>query len=334
MALNIGINGFGRIGRTLFRLLDSRDDINVVAINDVAPADKLTYLLKYDTVMGRFPVPVELKGDTLHTSSQQARLFAQPDPSKLPWKECGAEVVVEATGRFRTRAECKMHIDAGAKHVLLSVPAKDEIDMTVVLGVNQDQLKSSHQIISNASCTTNCLAPVVKILNDAFGIEWGFMTTVHAYTNDQRLSDYAHKDLRRARAANDNIIPTTTGAAKAVGHVLPELAGKLDGMAMRVPVPNGSTIDLVAILKRNATREQVNSAMQAAAESEFKGLVEYATDPIVSSDIMQNPHSAIFDSLSTMVMDNNFVKLFAWYDNEWGYSCRLVDVLEIMSGWN
>lgn len=327
MSINIGINGFGRIGRTLFRILANRDDIHIVAINDVAAADKLAYLTKYDTVMGTFPGTVELKGNVLHAGKHKMLVFASKDPADIPWGKVGVDIVVEASGRFTSKADCEKHLKGGAKKVLLTVPPKDDVDIMTVYGVNDDQLKREHKIVSNASCTTNCLAPIAKILHERFGIEKGFMTTVHAYTNDQRLSDYAHKDLRRARGANDNIIPTTTGAAKAVGKVFPAVAGKLDGMAMRVPVPNGSTVDLVAILSKPATVAEINQAVQDAAAGKMRGIVEYCEAPIVSSDIMQNPHSAIFDSLSTMVMDKTYAKVFAWYDNEWGYSCRLVDII-------
>ncbi len=328
MALRVGINGMGRIGRTLVRILAESETIEIAAVNDIATADKLAYLLRYDTVMGRFPGTVQLKDNLLQAGEQKMQVCKETDPAGIPWNKLGVEVVVEATGHFRTRAECAKHLAAGAKKVLLTVPAKDAVDFTVVLGVNDELLKPQHQIISNASCTTNCLAPIAKILHESFGIEKGFMTTVHAYTNDQRLSDYAHKDLRRSRAATENIIPTTTGAAKAVGTVLPALAGKLDGMAMRVPVADGSTIDLVCILKQTTTAKAINAAVRHAAAGELKGIVQYCEDPIVSCDIMQNPHSAIFDALNTAVMDKNFVKVFAWYDNEWGYSCRLADLLQ------
>jgi len=324
----VAINGFGRIGRAAFRMLSQRDDIEVVAINDVTPNETLAYLTRFDTVYGRYPGVVTLKGDTMSAGTQTVRMLEQKDPAKLPWGELAIDVVVEATGKFRKREECAWHLDAGAKRVILTVPAKDEIDAMIVVGVNDHLLRKEHRIVSNASCTTNCLAPVAKVLNDAFGIVKGVITTVHAYTNDQRLADVPHKDLRRSRAANENIIPTTTGAARAVGKVLPELKGKLDGVAMRVPVPDGSTVDLVAELTKNVTVASLNAAMkEAASKAPLKGILEYCEEPIVSSDIIQDSHSAIFDSLCTRVLGGNFVKVIAWYDNEWGYSCRVVDLI-------
>ena len=330
MAIRIGINGFGRIGRTLFRILAEQDDIQIVGVNDIAPIDKLAYLLKYDTVMGPYSGKVEINGNQLKAGKHTIEMMAERQPDKLPWKKLSVDIVVEATGVFRSRQDCEKHLKAGAGKVLLTVPAKDSIDYTLVMGVNDQGLSPGDKIVSNASCTTNCLAPIAKILHENFGIDKGFMTTVHAYTNDQRLFDYAHKDLRRSRGANDNIIPTTTGAAKAVGVVLPALAGKLDGLAMRVPIPDGSTIDLVVVTEKDATVDSVNDVIKKAAAGPMKNIVEYCTDPIVSSDIMQNPHSAIFDSLSTMVINKRFVKVFAWYDNEWGYTSRLVDALRLM----
>jgi glyceraldehyde 3-phosphate dehydrogenase len=326
--IKIGINGFGRIGRTVLRIIAERDDIQIVAINDIAAADKLAYLTKYDTVMGTFAGNVELKGDVLHASKHAMKIFSSADPATIAWEKAGAEIVVEASGRFTKKADCEKHFSGGAKKVLLTVPAKDDVDITLVMGVNDDQLQASHRIISNASCTTNCLAPIAKILDESFGIEKGFMTTVHAYTNDQRLSDYAHKDLRRARGANDNIIPTTTGAAKTVGKVLPKMLGRLDGLAMRVPVANGSAIDFVVMLSKPTTVAQINEAVKKAAYGALKGIVQYTDEPLVSSDIIGNSHSAIYDAQSTMLMGKTYAKVFAWYDNEWGYSCRLVNVLE------
>jgi len=324
----IAINGFGRIGRAVFRMLSQREDIEVVAINDVTPNETLAYLTRFDTVYGRFPGTVTLTGDTMAAGTQRVRMLEQRDPAKLPWRELHVDVVVEATGRFRRREECAWHVAAGAKRVILTVPAKDAVDAMVVVGVNDTILRPEHAIVSNASCTTNCLAPVAKVLHASFGIVKGVITTVHAYTNDQRLADVPHKDLRRSRAANENIIPTTTGAARAVGVVLPELRGKLDGIAMRVPVPDGSTVDLVAQLERPATVASINEAMkQAAASPPLDGILEYCEDPIVSSDIIQDSHSAVFDSLCTRVLGDRFVKLIAWYDNEWGYSCRVVDLI-------
>jgi glyceraldehyde 3-phosphate dehydrogenase len=324
----VAINGFGRIGRAAFRMLSQRDDIEVVAINDVTSNETLAYLTRFDTVYGRYPGVVTLQGDTMSAGTQTVRMLEQKDPAKLPWGELAIDVVVEATGRFRKREECSWHLAAGAKRVILTVPAKDEVDAMVVVGVNDHLLRPEHRIVSNASCTTNCLAPVAKVLNDAFGIVKGVITTVHAYTNDQRLADVPHKDLRRSRAANENIIPTTTGAARAVGKVLPELKGKLDGVAMRVPVPDGSIVDLVAELSRSVTVASINASMrEAASKVPLKGILAYCEEPIVSSDIIQDSHSATFDSLCTRVLNGNFVKVIAWYDNEWGYSCRVVDLI-------
>ena len=324
----VAINGFGRIGRAVFRLLAAREDIKVVAINDITANETLAYLTRFDTVFGRFPGKVTLTGDTMTAGTQTVRMLEQREPQKLPWQDWGVDVVVEATGRFRKREECAWHLDAGAKRVILTVPAKDKIDATVVVGVNDQTLRPEHRIISNASCTTNCLAPVAKVLHERFGIVKGVITTVHAYTNDQRLADVPHKDLRRSRAANENIIPTTTGAARAVGKVLPELKGKLDGIAMRVPVPDGSTVDLVAELERDATAGEINDAVKAAAaKAPLKGILAYCDQPIVSSDIIQDSHSATFDSLCTRSLGGRYVKTIAWYDNEWGYSCRVVDLI-------
>jgi glyceraldehyde 3-phosphate dehydrogenase len=324
----VAINGYGRIGRAAFRLLSERTDVEVVAINDVTANETLAYLTRFDTVYGRYPGTVTLEGDRMTAGTQTVRMLEQKDPTRLPWKELGVDVVIEATGKFRKKEECAWHVAAGAKRVILTVPAKDEVDAMVVVGVNDHVLKPSDTIVSNASCTTNCLAPVAKVLQDSFGIVRGVITTVHAYTNDQRLADVFHKDLRRSRAANENIIPTTTGAARAVGKVLPELKGKLDGIAMRVPVPDGSTVDLVAELAVPVTVASVNAAIkEAASKAPLAGILEYCDDPIVSSDIIQDAHSAIFDSLCTRVLGGNFVKVIAWYDNEWGYSCRVVDLI-------
>jgi len=329
--MRIAINGFGRIGRSVFRILNDAEGMDVVAINDISDNDALAYLLRHDTVMGRFPDKVEMKGDVLSTSRQKVKMTDVADPAGAPWKELGADFVIEATGRFRKRAQIEQHLKAGAKKVVLTVPAKDEIDFTVVLGVNEDRLEPSHRIVSNASCTTNCLAPLAKVLNDSFGIRTGVMTTVHAYTNDQRLADVPHSDWRRSRAAAENIIPTTTGAARAVGRVLPELQGKLDGMAMRVPIPDGSIVDLVTILERAVTAQEVNAAVREASRSErMAPILLYSEAPIVSSDIVGDPHSSIFDAPFTRVVDGHFVKTMAWYDNEWGYSNRVVDLLRLM----
>ena len=329
--MKVAINGFGRIGRSVFRILDNRENVDVVAINDIFDKGALTYLLKYDTVMGRFPGEVTLDGDILKTQNQSVKLLAERDPASLPWDELGVDIVIESTGIFRERKQLQNHIIAGAKRVVLTVPSKDEIDYTVVLGVNDDGLRPEHKIVSNASCTTNCLAPMAKILNDSFGIQMGVINTIHAYTNDQRLADVPHSDWRRSRAAAENVIPTTTGAARAVGKVLPELDGKLDGIAMRVPVPDGSVVDLNVRLNKDVKVEDVNDAVMSAADSgSLKNVLEYSTLPVVSSDIIGNPHSSIFDAPFTRVIEGNFVKTLNWYDNEWGYSNRVVDLLDTL----
>lgn len=327
MAIRVAINGFGRIGRMVFRLMEDDSRFEVVALNDLAPPPSLAHLLKYDTVAGRFKHPVEVVDGGFKVGTRHVKVTAEKDPAKLPWKELKVDFVVESTGVFADRAGCQKHIDAGAPKVILTVPAKDEIDATVVMGVNQNALKPDHRIISNASCTTNCLAPIAKVLNDVFGIEHGLMTTVHAYTNDQNTADQIHKDLRRARAAAQNIIPTTTGAARAVGKVIPELKGKLDGTAMRVPVVNGSVVDLTVVLKKDVTKDAINAAMKAAAEGPMKGILGYTTDPIVSSDILGDARSSVFDADSTMVMGPRLAKVVSWYDNEWGYSARVCDLI-------
>jgi len=333
--MRVAINGFGRIGRSVFRILNNRKDVSVIAINDIAENDALAYLLKYDTVMGRFNDTVELEGNVMKTSHNEVRMVAERDPHKLPWEELGVDVVIEATGIFRTRVQLQQHIDAGAKRVILTVPAKDEIDYTLVIGVNDDGLTADHKIISNASCTTNCLAPMAKILNDNFRIEYGVINTIHAYTNDQRLADVPHSDWRRSRAAAENIIPTTTGAAKAVGKVLPELKGKLDGIAMRVPVPDGSVVDSVFRLGKDVTVDDINEAVLTASQSNgMSNVVEYSTLPVVSTDIIGNPHSSIFDAPFTKVIEGSLVKTLNWYDNEWGYSNRVVDLVDILSQFN
>jgi glyceraldehyde 3-phosphate dehydrogenase len=331
--MRIAINGFGRIGRSVFRILDGMDGMEVAAINDISDNEALAYLLEHDTVMGPFQGTIDLDGDTMRTGFQTVKMTAIGEPADLPWKELGIEYVIEATGRFRKRAEIAQHLDAGAEKVILTVPAKDEIDCTVVLGVNEADLEAEHQIVSNASCTTNCLAPVAKVLHETFGIASGVMTTVHAYTNDQRLADVPHSDWRRSRAAAENIIPTSTGAAKAVGKVLPELAGKLDGMAMRVPIPDGSIVDLVTVLEKEATAETINEAIREAASGEkLKDILSYSEAPIVSTDIVGDPHSSIFDAPFTKVVGGRFAKTLSWYDNEWGYSNRVVDLLQLMDG--
>ena len=328
MTIRVGINGFGRIGRTVFRILSDREDIEVVAINDLYDNAHLAYLLKYDTVMRVFQKDVSTDRDTLTVDGRKVLMTEERDPAKIPWGKLGVEVVVEATGVLLTREKLEGHLAAGAKKVILTVPPKDEIDAMIVMGVNDASLKPEHRIVSNASCTTNCLAPIAKILDDRFGIEEGLMTTVHAYTNDQRLADVPHKDLRRSRAAAENIIPTTTGAARAVGKVLPQLKGKLDGMAMRVPVPDGSIVDLTCRMKRPVTAKEVNGAVREAAEGPMRRIVEYSEVPLVSSDIIGNPHSSIFDALSTQSSNDGYLKVVSWYDNEWGYSNRVVDLIE------
>jgi glyceraldehyde 3-phosphate dehydrogenase len=332
MTVRVAINGFGRIGRNVFRIILQREDPNleVVAVNDLADDDILAYLLEYDSVMGPLGREVDVADGVMTVGRHSVQMLMERNPADLPWGELRVDVVVEATGIFRSREQLQWHIDAGAKRVILTVPAKDEIDEMIVLGVNDDVLDPSDVMVSNASCTTNCLAPIAKVLDDAFGIERGIMTTVHAYTNDQRLADVPHEDLRRSRAATENIIPTTTGAAKAVGKVLPKLDGKLDGMAMRVPVPDGSTVDLVVELSRPVTVEEVNAAVKAAADGPLAGIIQYSEDPLVSTDIIGNPHSSIFDAASTQVLGGNMVKVLSWYDNEWGYSNRVVDLIDRM----
>lgn len=337
--IKVGINGFGRIGRTVMRILAERtNEFEVMAINDLGSASANAHLFKYDTVMGNFKGQVKVDGDGFVIDGKKIKVTAERDPKKLPWGDLGVSVVLESTGVFREFESAKGgygdHIAAGAKKVVLSVPAKDKIDATIVLGVNDDTLKPEHKCVSNASCTTNCLAPFAKVLNDTFGIERGMMTTIHAYTNDQHVADMLHSDLRRARAGAQNIIPTTTGAARAVGIVIPELKGKMDGFALRVPVVVGSAVDLVAELKKSATKEDINAAIKEAAEGSLKGILAYCDEPIVSSDIIGNSNSSIFDALSTMTMPgtgSNLVKVVSWYDNEWGYSCRTVDMMKMMA---
>ena len=326
MAIKVGINGFGRIGRLVFRRGLELGNMEFVGINDLTDAKTLAHLAKYDSVHGKFKGEIYAEGDSLVVNGKKIKITAEKDPANLKWGELGAEIVVESTGVFRTQEACEKHIAGGAKKVVLTVPPKGDIDAMVVLGVNEEVLTGDEKVVSNASCTTNCLAPMVKVLNDKFGVEKGLMTTVHSYTNDQRILDLPHSDLRRARSAAVSIIPTTTGAAKAVGKVIPELKGQLDGFALRVPTPDGSITDLVAILKKEVTVEEVNAAMKEAAEGPMKGIMEYSDEPLVSADIVGNSHSNIFDSLSTMV-NGNMVKVVGWYDNEWGYSCRVVDLI-------
>ncbi|MEK7250590.1 MAG: type I glyceraldehyde-3-phosphate dehydrogenase [Bacteroidota bacterium] len=330
MAVKIGINGFGRIGRLVFRRMRQLGGFDVVAINDITDAATLAYLLKYDSVHGKYDGDVKADGDSIVVDGNKFKIIAEKDPAKLPWKELGADIVIEGTGVFTSREKLNLHIQAGAKKVLLTAPAKDEIDATVVLGVNDNVLTGKEQFVSNASCTTNCLAPMVKVLHDSFGVESGFMTTIHSYTNDQRLLDLPHKDLRRARAAALSIIPTTTGAARTVGKVIPALKGKLDGHSLRVPTPDASITDFVAVLKKPATKEEVNAALKRAAETTLKGIMEYTEDEIVSADIIGNTHSCIIDAKLTMAYGNT-VKVFGWYDNEWGFSCRVVDLLKMIA---
>lgn len=332
MTIRVGINGFGRIGRNYFRaLLEQGADIEIVGVNDLTDNATLVHLLKYDTILGRLKAEVSHTDDTITVGGNTFKTFAERDPANLRWGELGADIVIESTGIFTKKADAAKHIAAGAKKVLISAPAKDE-DITIVMGVNHDKYDAAnHHVISNASCTTNCVAPMAKVLLENFGIVKGMMTTVHAYTNDQRILDFPHSDLRRARAAAENIIPTTTGAAKATALVIPELAGKLDGIAMRVPVPTGSVTDLVIELEREVTKDEVNTAFQKAAEGQLKGILDYTEDAIVSSDIVNWPYSCTFDSSLTMVQGKN-VKVIGWYDNEWGYSNRLVDLTVFVGG--
>jgi glyceraldehyde 3-phosphate dehydrogenase len=328
MAVKVGINGFGRIGRNIFRAAhESATELEVVAVNDIAPAETLAHLLKYDSVYGRFPGEVQAGEDSMSVDGREIKVLAERDPGELPWGDLGVEVVIESTGLFTARDDAAKHLAAGAKKVIISAPAK-EPDVTVALGVNFDQAydPEAHDVISNASCTTNCLAPVAKVIHDTVGIERGLMTTIHAYTADQRLQDLPHKDLRRARAAAINLIPTSTGAAKAVGLVLPELDGKLSGISVRAPVPTGSLVDLVCDVARETSAEEINDAMRAAAEGPLQGILAYTEDPLVSTDIIGDSHSSMFDSEQTMVIDGTMVKAFAWYDNEWGYSNRCVEL--------
>ena len=327
MAVKVGINGFGRIGRNLFRAAhEAGTDLEFVAVNDLIDTELIAHLLKYDSILGRFPGEVEATGEGIRVDGKELRILNEKDPAALPWGDLGVEVVIESTGLFTKREDAQKHLDAGAKKVIISAPATDP-DITVVLGVNFDQYDpAEHNIISNASCTTNCLAPVAKVLNDTVGIERGLMTTIHAYTADQRLQDMPHKDLRRARAAAANLIPTSTGAAKAIGLVLPGLQGKLNGVAIRAPVITGSLVDLTCDVGKETSADQINAAMREAAEGPLSGILSYTEDPIVSSDIVGDPASSIFDSEQTLVVDGKFVKVFSWYDNEWGYSNRCVEL--------
>ncbi len=327
--IKVGINGFGRIGRLTYRALLAKSNVEVVAINDLTDAKTLAHLFKYDSVHGKFPGEVAVDGDSMIVNGNRFKVMAEKDPANLPWAALGVDIVVECTGIFRNREKMSKHLTAGAKKVLLSVPSdsKEDVDATIVLGVNDEKMTSDMKLISNASCTTNCLAPIAKVLNDSFGIKKGLMNTIHSYTNDQIILDAPHKDLRRARAAAVSIIPTKTGAAKAIGLVIPELEGKMDGFAVRVPTPDGSLVDLTCELNRNVTKDEIHAAMKAAANGPMKGILQYLDEPLVSCDIIGNPHSSIYDSELTKVLGGNLVKVIAWYDNESGYSQRLADLV-------
>ena len=326
---NIAINGFGRIGRSILRIIIEQDiDINVVAINDLGDYENLAYLFKHDSIMGILDADISIQNDIFKINDREIKLISISDPSKLPWSELNIDIVVESTGIFTNKESLDKHLKSGANKVLLTVPPKDEIDATIVLGVNDETLSSDSKLISNASCTTNCLAPIAKVLNDNFKIKSGLMTTVHAYTNDQALAETTHSDFRRGRNATQNIIPTSTGAAKAVGMVMPELEGKLDGMAMRVPVPNGSVVDLIVELESAVTINDINNAVKTASENELKGILSYSEIPLVSTDILGNPNSSIYDATSTEILENKHVRVVCWYDNEWGYSNRVVDLIK------
>ena len=325
---NIAINGFGRIGRSILRIIIEQDiDINVIAINDLGDYKNLAYLFKHDSIMGILNADISIQNDLFKINDREIKLISISDPSKLPWNELNVDIVVESTGIFTNKDSLNKHLKAGAKKVLLTVPPKDEIDATIVLGVNDETLNNDSKLISNASCTTNCLAPIAKVLNDNFTIKSGLMTTVHAYTNDQALAETTHSDFRRGRNATQNIIPTSTGAAKAVGMVMPELDGKLDGMAMRVPVPNGSVVDLIVELQKSVTINEINNVVKKASENELKGILSYSDIPLVSTDILGNPNSSIYDATSTEILENKHVRVVCWYDNEWGYSNRVVDLV-------
>ena len=328
MAIKVGINGFGRIGRNIMRAALAHHDVDIVAVNDITDAATLAHLLKYDSVLGNLTIPVSASGDTIKVGSDQFKVLAQKDPAQLPWKDLGVDIVFESTGKFTKRDDAAKHLAAGARKVIITAPATNP-DVTVVIGVNDHQYDASkHHIVSNASCTTNCVAPLAKVLHESFGIKKAWMMTVHAYTNDQNLLDLPHKDLRRARAAAMSIIPTTTGAAKAVGEVMPALKGKIDGTSMRVPTPNVSVVDLTSLFEKKVTPEDVNAALKAAADGPLKGIMQFVTEPLVSIDFRGNPHSSVIDAEYTKVMDGDFVKVMAWYDNEWGYSSRCVELLK------
>jgi len=331
MAVKVGINGFGRIGRNIVRAGLHRNDVEFVAVNDLTDTKTLAHLLKYDSVLGPLHEDISADENSITVAGRKIRVFSTKDPAELPWDSVGAQIVVESTGRFTDAKDAAKHLRGPVKKVIISAPAKNE-DITIVLGVNENAYDAAkHNVISNASCTTNCLAPVVKVLYDKFGVQKGSMTTIHSYTNDQNVLDFPHKDLRRARAAALNMIPTTTGAAKAIGLVMPQLKGKLDGYAMRVPTPNVSVVDLVAVLEKPATTEEVNAALKSAAENGLRGILAYTEDPVVSSDLMHNPNSSIVDGQLTKVLDGNLAKIVSWYDNEWGYSCRVVDLIAFLA---
>jgi glyceraldehyde 3-phosphate dehydrogenase len=331
MSVRVAINGFGRIGRNVLRAIveAKRNDVTVVAINDLGPVETNAHLLRFDSVHGRFPGEVTVKGDTIDCGLGPIKVLAERDPAKLPWKDLGVDIALECTGLFTTKEKASAHLKAGAKRVLISAPA-DDVDLTVVYGVNHDKLTKDHTVVSNASCTTNCLAPVAKVLNDSVGIDKGFMTTIHSYTGDQPTLDTMHKDLYRARAAALNMIPTSTGAAKAVGLVLPELAGKLDGVAIRVPTPNVSVVDLKFVAKRATSKDEINGAIKRAAEQQLKGILSYTDQPNVSGDFNHDPHSSVFHMDQTKVMDGTLVRIMSWYDNEWGFSNRMIDTAVAM----
>ena len=330
MPIKVGINGFGRIGRNVVRAGLHNPDIEFVAANDLTDTATLAHLMKYDSILGQLKEDVKVEGDSIYVGGKKIKIFAVKDPAEIDWPGLGVQVVVESTGRFTDAHDAKKHLRGSVKKVIISAPAKNE-DVTIVLGVNENTYDpAKHNIVSNASCTTNCLAPVVKVLNDTFGIDKGSMTTIHSYTNDQNVLDFPHKDLRRARAAALNMIPTSTGAAKAIGLVLPELKGKLDGYSMRVPTPDVSVVDFVAVLKKDTTAQEVNSALKAAAEGPMKGILAYTTDPVVSTDMLNNPNSSIVDAEMTKVLGGNLVKVISWYDNEWGYSSRVVDLISYL----
>jgi glyceraldehyde 3-phosphate dehydrogenase len=327
MKPRIAINGFGRIGRTITRIAKLRRHYDVVAVNDIATPDQLAYAFKYDSIHGIYPGEVKLDGNVMEIDGDPFVVLSERDPAKLPWKDLDVDYVIEASGQFRKIAQLEQHLAAGAKRVIVTVPTKEDLSSTIVMGVNDHVVTADSKIISNASCTTNCAAPVVKVLHDTFGVERGLLTTVHAYTSDQRLIDAPHEDKRRSRNAATNIVPTSTGAARAIGKVMPELAGKLDGLAMRVPVPDGSLVDLTVQLKKKTTIEEINQAFKVAAETSLKGILQYCEDPIVSSDIIGNSHSSIFDPALTQLLDGDFAKLVSWYDNEWGYSSRVEELI-------